>query len=83
MNRIRVAAPARLHMGMFDLAGSLGRRFGGIGANIKWPQVIIEAAVSDELRVEGPGSRLRGQRVVCASQAVHYTSFPGFPRSGD
>ncbi len=56
MNRIRVAAPARLHMGMFDLAGSLGRRFGGIGATIEWPQVVIEAAVADDLQVDGPDS---------------------------
>lgn len=70
MNRIRVAAPARLHMGMFDLAGTLGRRFGGIGATIDWPQVIIEAAVSDELQVEGPDcdrARLYAQRYLQAN----------------
>jgi len=54
MSKIRVAAPARLHMGMFDLGGSLGRRFGGIGATIDQPQVIVEAAIDNKLRVEGP-----------------------------
>jgi len=56
MNRIRVAAPARLHMGMFDLAGTLGRRFGGIGATIERPQIIIEAALAGDLQVDGPDS---------------------------
>src|SRR5688500_19301032 len=30
-----VEAPARLHMGMIDPGGELGRRFGGIGADRK------------------------------------------------
>lgn len=73
MNRIRVAGPARLHMGMFDLAGSLGRRFGGIGATIDWPQVVIEADLSDELRVDGPDcdrARLYAQRYLQANDIM-------------
>lgn len=74
MSRVQVAAPARLHMGMFDLAGTLGRRFGGIGTAISWPQVIVEAAKSDELHVEastdGPHvekARLYAQRYLQAN----------------
>ncbi len=28
---VRVQAPARLHLGLFDLRGDLGRKFGGAG----------------------------------------------------
>ena len=69
MSRIRVLAPARLHMGMFDLGGSLGRRFGGIGAAIDQPQVILEAAVDQRLRVEGSDAdraQLYAQRYLVA-----------------
>ena len=31
-NRVFVEAPARLHFGVLDLRGALGRWFGGIGA---------------------------------------------------
>jgi beta-ribofuranosylaminobenzene 5'-phosphate synthase len=56
MNSIRVVAPARLHLGMFDPGGSLGRRFGGLGVAVGRPQVILEARMGQELMVEGPGA---------------------------
>lgn len=54
MTTVRVEVPARLHLGMFDLTGSLGRRFGGIGAAISHPAVVIEATLGTELAAEGP-----------------------------
>jgi len=56
MNKIRIEAPARLHWGMFDLGGSLGRRFGGIGATIGQPSVILEAEIAPTLTAEGPAA---------------------------
>ncbi|KPK03104.1 MAG: hypothetical protein AMJ56_19930, partial [Anaerolineae bacterium SG8_19] len=56
MNSIRVVAPARLHLGMFDPGGTLGRRFGGIGVAIGQPQVVLEAKIGQELTVDGPGA---------------------------
>lgn len=56
MNGIRVVAPARLHLGMFDPGGTLGRRFGGIGVAIGQPQVILDAKIGQELTVDGPGA---------------------------
>ena len=32
--RVRVTAPARLHLGFLDLAGGLGRRFGSLGLTL-------------------------------------------------
>jgi beta-ribofuranosylaminobenzene 5'-phosphate synthase len=53
MTTVRVEAPARLHMGMFDAAGDGPRRFGGLGVAVSRPAVIVEASASDELSVEG------------------------------
>ena len=49
-----VEAPARLHFGMLDLRGDLGRRFGGIGAAVPTPSLLLEAGRASTLRVEGP-----------------------------
>jgi beta-ribofuranosylaminobenzene 5'-phosphate synthase len=50
-----VEAPARLHFGLLDLRGDLGRRFGGIGAAVPAPSLLLEARHAAELRVEGRG----------------------------
>jgi beta-ribofuranosylaminobenzene 5'-phosphate synthase len=49
-----VEAPARLHFGVLDLRGALGRRFGGIGATVPSPSLLLEARPSSTLTVEGP-----------------------------
>ena len=53
MTTVRVAAPARLHMGMFDASGDGPRRFGGLGVAVSRPAVVVEAIASDELGVGG------------------------------
>src|SRR5439155_1324630 len=52
--RVFVEAPARLHFGVLDLRGDLGRRFGGIGAAIPAPSLLLEARAADGLKAEGP-----------------------------
>jgi len=60
MTTVRVEAPARLHLGMLDASGEAARRFGGLGAAIERPGVVVEASEADELVVEGPdGDRAR------------------------
>ena len=49
-----VEAPARLHFGMLDLRGALGRRFGGIGAAVPNPSLLLEASRADTLSAVGP-----------------------------
>ncbi len=56
MASVRVQAPARLHWGMFDIGGALGRRFGGLGVAINNFSVILEATASDKLAGRGPDS---------------------------
>jgi beta-ribofuranosylaminobenzene 5'-phosphate synthase len=51
---IFVEAPARLHFGVLDLRGDLGRRFGGLGAGIPQPSLLLEVAPASELIAEGP-----------------------------
>ncbi len=50
---IRVETPSRLHFGLLDLNGSLGRIYGGIGLALTYPAIILEARSSDELTVKG------------------------------
>ena len=48
-----VEAPARLHFGLIDLRGGLGRWFGGIGAAAPAPTLLVSACAADTLEVEG------------------------------
>jgi beta-RFAP synthase len=54
---VRIEAPARLHFGMLDLGGSLGRRFGGIGAGIFNPSLVIELDRADAVEAAGAESQ--------------------------
>jgi beta-RFAP synthase len=51
--RVYVEAPARLHFGVLDLRGALGRRFGGIGATAPGPSLLVSAEPHDTLDVTG------------------------------
>jgi beta-RFAP synthase len=49
-----VEAPARLHFGVLDLRGGLGRCFGGLGAAIPSPSLLLEAVPSRQVGATGP-----------------------------
>ncbi len=82
--RITVEAPARLHFGVLDLRGHLGRRFGGIGAAVPAPAVRLEVTRAQTLTAEGPDSgraqefarrflssyRLKGGAHLCVAQSI-------------
>jgi beta-ribofuranosylaminobenzene 5'-phosphate synthase len=51
-----VEAPARLHFGLLDLRGDLGRRFGGLGAALRAPSLRLEARRAPRLAAEGEES---------------------------
>lgn len=44
LSRVRVAAPARLHLGFLDPAATLGRRFGSVGLVLDGLDTIVEIA---------------------------------------
>ncbi len=54
--RVYIKTPARLHLGLIDLGGELGRIFGGLGVAIERPNVVLEAEPSESLRVSGEKS---------------------------
>ena len=56
-----VEAAARLHFGVLDLGGSLGRWFGGVGASAPAPTLLVSARADDTLRVEGEAADRAGQ----------------------
>jgi beta-ribofuranosylaminobenzene 5'-phosphate synthase len=51
---ITVESPARLHFGLLDLRGGLGRRFGGIGAAAPEITVRISVSPADGIQATGP-----------------------------
>jgi beta-RFAP synthase len=56
--KVYVKTPARLHLGLIDLNGDLGRLFGGLGVGIDRPNVILEAQPSERLAVSGEKTEL-------------------------
>ncbi len=56
--KVSVKTPARLHFGLIDLNGDLGRIFGGLGLGIDFPNVIIHAEQSQESRFTGKKTEL-------------------------
>ena len=61
---VEVFAPARLHFGFLDLAGTVGRRFGGLGLAIDGFGTRLTMCRAGEPAAKGPG----------ASRAVEYLS---------
>lgn len=53
---VSVFAPARLHLGFFDLDGALGRRFGSLGITLDELGTEVTAASAPDLLAEGPGA---------------------------
>jgi len=50
---VTVKTPSRLHLGMIDLNGELGRIYGSIGVALNNPPIFIEARTSDKLEIKG------------------------------
>src|SRR5262245_43243469 len=50
---VYVEASARLHFGVLDLRGARGRWFGGIGASVARPTLLVSAARADRLSAQG------------------------------
>ncbi|BBL76906.1 beta-ribofuranosylaminobenzene 5'-phosphate synthase [Methylomagnum ishizawai] len=62
--RVRVMAPARLHMGFLDIGGSLGRRFGSIGVGVNEIATRLSLEPAPQPTATGPGA----ERAVAAAQ---------------
>ena len=53
-SRVLVEAPARLHLGFFDLNGSLGRRFGSLGVALEGLSTRVAVGRGAEIQASGP-----------------------------
>jgi beta-ribofuranosylaminobenzene 5'-phosphate synthase len=52
-HKIRIKTPGRLHFGLIDLNGGLGRVDGGIGVAIAEPNIVVSAKFGENLEVTG------------------------------
>jgi len=59
--RIKVKAPARLHLGFMDMHGGLGRSFGSLGLCLENPATSIVVSEAEKLSVSGPSSERAGK----------------------
>jgi len=78
MDRIVINTPARLHFGLIDMNGEIGRIDGGIGLALESPHTTIEAKRADGIRAECKDDPEVIGRLETALNAVcsHY-GFPG------
>jgi beta-RFAP synthase len=76
MTSVRVEAPARLHLGMLDVAGGGTRRFGGLGVAVSRPAAVVEASTSDELTAEGPDAERALAAALRCREALGLMSAP-------
>lgn len=72
-----VVAPARLHFGILDLTGSLGRSFGGLGAAIPCPSLLLEVGPAEQMSSEGPDA---GRAAQFARRFLDARGLPGAAR---
>ena len=75
MKQVAVKTPARLHFGLIDLNGALGRIDGGVGLAINDPTFELVAKPSHRIEVESYQYRNRGYTILEGLQAKH--NFPG------
>jgi beta-ribofuranosylaminobenzene 5'-phosphate synthase len=54
IDRVTVESAARLHFGLLDLGGSLGRTFGGVGASAPGFAARVSVMRAETLRASGP-----------------------------
>ncbi len=63
--KVKVKSPSRLHLGIIDLKGDLGRIYGSIGVTIDKPNVVLTAEKNEQFLIQGADAartRLFAQR---------------------
>ncbi|MBD3206761.1 hypothetical protein GF319_10530 [Candidatus Bathyarchaeota archaeon] len=72
--KVTITTPSRLHFGIIDLRGDLGRIHGSAGVAIDTPNIVLEAERSNELLAHGE----RAERVIrFASEIFDQTGLKG------
>jgi beta-ribofuranosylaminobenzene 5'-phosphate synthase len=68
---IIVKTPSRLHIGLIDLNGSIGRIDGGLGLTLAKPNFTIRVSESDELRLDVP-AQYQKQTLTAVNTIINY-----------
>jgi beta-ribofuranosylaminobenzene 5'-phosphate synthase len=61
--RLRISTPSRLHFGIIDMRGDLGRLHGSAGVAIKTPRLTLQIEEADEIVITGTRSD-RAQQII-------------------
>lgn len=72
-----VEAPSRLHLGLIDMNGALGRVDGGIGITLHAPCIVLRAEEAAVCRVEGGDAGCRETILAAAQATVAALRLPG------
>ena len=78
MNRITIHTPARLHFGLIDMNGQIGRIDGGVGLALESPHTVIEASRADGIEVECASEpRIIERLSACVQRVCDHFHLPG------
>ncbi len=78
MNRITIHTPARLHFGLIDMNGQIGRIDGGVGLALESPHTVIEASRANSITVECPSEPRIVERLTASVKKVcEHFQLPG------
>jgi len=66
---VTVSTPSRLHFGMIDMRGDMGRIHGSVGVAIDRPRILLKASPSSQLQVKG----FRSERVRAYAETIFQT----------
>src|SRR5512134_141967 len=72
--KVAVKTSARLHLGLIDLNGDLGRLFGGFGVGIDHPNIVLTAETSKTLSIRGKERELVSSLVRRFCETFHITA---------
>lgn len=75
--RVIIQAPARIHLGLIDMNGSLGRVDGGIGLALEEPSTLLEARRSEGLAVIGGDEDTRRRAEAACRQMLSHLGIEG------
>lgn len=70
-SKVSVIAPARLHMGFFDLSGSLNRHFGSIGVALNEHAIRLSLTLAEQRTITGPSSHRADKCLTMMCQALN------------
>ena len=70
-SKVSVIAPARLHMGFFDLSGSLDRHFGSIGVALNEHATRLSLTSAEQRSIIGPSANRADKCLTMMCQALN------------